>query len=359
MLCPGDGSLSGRVDADSMKPSTPSKLAVLIAVVAISSLLRCQDAGAPTTATPDTAPDLAHILAGGEPRNRAELVALQAHVQDLLERVLPATVNLGGGTGVIVEGNLVLTAGHVIESLPKRCAIVLHDGRRLDGETLGIDRTADTGLVRILTKGEFPTCPMGTLADVQRGDWVLMLGHPSGRKPGRSAPARLGRVLRLPGSMNGMLTSDCTMQAGDSGGPLFDMQGRVIGINSNISNPLTENRHANIDAFRAGWDKLLAGEITGERRLGGGPRQRLGLGAPIEWRGNDAVLGAVAADSAAAKAGLQQGDVVIEVGDKKVEGRRSWFQLLQDRKVGDKVAVVVRRGDATLSLEVALQEVAR
>jgi serine protease Do len=294
----------------------------------------------------EPAPDdrLAAILAGEAPQNLAELRAMQDHLQDLVETVLPATVSLGNASGVIVEGGFVLTAGHVTGQAGRKIRITLHDGRAIEGESLGLDMRTDTGLIRILGEGEFPARPLGRSGTLRTGQWCLMLGHPSGAKPGRSAPARLGRVLRVP--EQGYLVTDCTMQGGDSGGPLFDMDGRVIGINSRISGSLAQNMHVPIDAFHAAWDRLVAGEVVqiSERAR----NQPLGLRFE---RGEGVRIREVVPGSRALEAGFEVGDEILKVDGKRVADLGDYARVLRERS-GEEVAFEVARGEEVLVLKV-------
>jgi serine protease Do len=94
------------------------------------------------------------------------------------------------------------------------------------------------------------------------GQWCVALGHPGGYQDDRGIVLRLGQVLDM---SDQAITTNCTLVGGDSGGPLFDMDGRVIGINSRISEQLTNNMHVPVNAFREGgaWDRLLKGEVWG------------------------------------------------------------------------------------------------
>ncbi len=310
-------------------------------------------------ATPAIAdPALRRLLGGAEPASPADLQILQDHVQALLQQTLPATVSLGGATGVIVEGNLVLTAGHVTRTAGRRMTITLHDGRRLRGVSLGADLRADTGLIRITGEpdAKLPFLPMGRSADLRPGEWCVMLGHPSGSKPGRSAPARLGRVLRVPA--RGFVTTDCTMQGGDSGGPLLDMHGRVVGINSRISANLADNMHVPIDAFRDGWAGLLAGEVKGEAPAGRGGRGRIGLGAPVRFAEGRAIVGEVP-DGPAHRAGLRADDVLRKVDGSEVGTAADLARALQGFRPADEITVEVLRGEQVLVLAVPAQREGR
>ncbi len=296
---------------------------------------------------------LQEILAGADPVTVAELRAMQHHVQELIQRVLPATVSLPGASGVLVRRDgqpFVLCAAHVTKTADKSIRIQLTDGARIEGTSLGADHQSDVSLVRVDTEGEHPAVEIGRSSELKRGQWVLMLGHPSGRKNGRTAPARLGRVLRVPES--GYLVTDCTMQGGDSGGPLFDMQGRVVGINSRINNNLAMNMHAPVDALVAQWQELLDGKVTESRRRG--RRQRPGFGAELRYGEGCPVFEEVPSDSSAAKAGLRKGDRLFESDGVEVEGRRDVMRALREFEVGDRVAVVVERDGKGIELELEI-----
>src|SRR5205807_1727365 len=95
-------------------------------------------------------------------------------------------------------------------------------------------------------------------ADLKKGQWVITVGHPGGFRPDRSPPVRLGRVIE---STKSLVRTDCTIVGGDSGGPLFDMTGKVVGIHSRIGAPLSANIHVPVDTYRDTWDRLVKGEV--------------------------------------------------------------------------------------------------
>ena len=143
------------------------------------------------------------------------------------------------GSGVIVspEG-LVLSQRHVTHASesadPSRShrpgrevRVILHDGRECRAKLLGAYRFADLSMLKILDPGPFPFSTLDANRAVALGDDVLKLGHPRGYRRGRPPVARLGRVLMLSESM---FVSDCRVVGGDSGGPFFDLDGRLVGI---------------------------------------------------------------------------------------------------------------------------------
>lgn len=324
---------------------------VAAALAALTAALPAQ-APTPPPQQPVTAERLAEIFAGDEPKDVAELNAMQAHVQALIQKVLPATVSLPGASGVLVERDgapFLLCAAHVTLEADKAIKIRMTSGRMLDGTTRGANHRSDVSLVRVDEEDDLPAVEIGKSADLVRGQWVLMLGHPSGRKKGRTAPARLGRVLRVPES--GYLVTDCTMQGGDSGGPLFDMQGRVVGINSRISGNLAMNMHAPVDALMAEWQELFDGKVTESRRR----RGRAGFGAPLTYGEGCPVFEDVPEDSAAAEAGLKEGDRLFEIDGEEISSRRDVMRALRSLRSGDKVEVVIERDGKGVTLELELE----
>ena len=204
------------------------------------------------------------------PRSLEDVKALEERVQKVIAKVLPATVGVrignSAGSGVIVsEDGLVMTAGHVVGKPGQDVTFFFHDGKTAKGKTLGMFVTADAGMMKITDAGKYPFVELGTSADLKSGTWCVALGHPLGYQPGRPPVVRVGRVLRI---REGVIQTDCTLVGGDSGGPLFDLEGRVIGIHSRIAGPTDVNLHVPVDIFRENWDRLLKGDSWQEELYG-------------------------------------------------------------------------------------------
>ena len=160
-----------------------------------------------------------------------------------MKYALPATVGLnvqdGQGSGVIVsKDGYVLTAGHVSGAPGTRVTVVLSNGTMVRAQALGANNGIDSGMVKITTPGEYPFVPLGSTMNLVAGQWVVALGHPGGYQVSRPPVLRLGRILTVRGGPRGAVGTDCPLINGDSGGPLFDLDGRLIGINSRIG-PMT------------------------------------------------------------------------------------------------------------------------
>ncbi|MGA2174592.1 MAG: S1C family serine protease [Verrucomicrobiota bacterium] len=308
-------------------------------------------------AMPGPAPDhrleLPAVFRKAAPASMADLQAIQKCVEALVPQVSPAVVavevGVASGSGVIISADgLVLTAGHVCESPNRNVRFEFPDGKTARGKTLGLDDDADTGLMKITDPGPWPHVAVGDLEQARPGDWVLALGHPGGFDVKRSLVVRLGRIIRL---APGVLQTDCMISPGDSGGPLFDMQGRVIGIHTAISSSSAENFHVPITEFYDTWNQLV---LT--PRADGRPRP------PPAYAGVSVVddaagcrLRAIDNNSPASKAGLKIDDVILKVEGRTLAASASFARWVAEAGPGETLALQVKRGDKLLSLNLKLQ----
>lgn len=303
--------------------------------------------------TPAYRTDLRPAFAKNVPTSLADLRSMEQHVKALAARVSPAVVAVevgsGSGSGVIISADgLVLTAGHVCGVPGRDVNFTFPDGKTARGKTVGANQDNDTGLMRITDRGPWPHAEMGDLLQARIGDWVLALGHPGGFDLRRSLVVRLGRIIRLEPDA---LQTDCTISPGDSGGPLFDMHGRVIGIHSAISSSVAENFHVAVTAFYDGWALLV--KNPGEKHQADRPQAYVGAKGADDPDG--CRLTAVDEDGPAAKAGLKVGDLVVKVDGREVKLYASLLRWLAETEPGETLSLEVKRGDKLLSLEVKLE----
>jgi serine protease Do len=282
------------------------------------------------------------------PTSLADLKAIERQVKALVARLSPAVVAVevgsGSGSGVIISADgLVLTAGHVCGAPNGDVRFTFPDGKTARGKTLGVNHESDTGLMRITDHGPWPHADVGELAHGRLGDWVLALGHPGGFDRQRSLVVRLGRILRL---QDDALQTDCTISPGDSGGPLFDMYGRVIGIHSTISTSLAANYHVPINQFFDTWETLAkAGAPTPEP-----PRSYVGARGLEDATGYR--LTAIDENSPASKAGLKVGDIVLKVDGREIHASAVFQRWVAESRPGETLDLVVQRGNKLIMVRV-------
>ena len=218
----------------------------------------------------------------------------------------------------------------------------LSNGKRVRGKSLGINFGIDSGLAKITDEGEYPWVPMGKSGDLRRGAWILAIGHPGGYQRDRPAVVRIGRVIF---SNESVIRTDGTLVGGDSGGPLFNLSGQVVGIHSRIGRSLTANLHVPVDAYVSDWKRLVAGEAWGQMMgQSGGPF--VGIGGADHPKG--VRITSVVEGHAAAKAGIRVDDVVTRFDGRKVRNYRSMIAMIHTKKPGDTVKVVIERGGTTI-----------
>ncbi len=294
-------------------------------------------------------------------RNVDDLVSLEKRVHGVAQKALPATVALvsdgtgSSGSGVIIsKDGLILTAAHVIQGM-KNVDVYFPDGKKRVGKVLGANFSKDIGMVQMIDTGPWSFVEMGESKPLEAGDWLVALGHSAGFDPARTPPVRFGRVMSDgPGNY---FTSDCTLIGGDSGGPLFNLDGKLVGINSSIGWSWKNNNHAGVDGFREDWDRLTAGETWGALQmnpLANPETPVLGIVMGMRDEGRGVRVQKVEPNSPAAAAGLRVGDMIVAVDQEPVLGGAELQQVLIKKEVGDLISLGLVRGSEKLKIDVEL-----
>ena len=296
-----------------------------------------------------------------------DLRALQTSIWPVVEQARKTTVAVGAigstGSGVVVSAEgLVLTAGHVVTNLETgevadTVSILFDDGEEVLGKVLGINHRRDAAMIQLQGEGPWVFAPLGSSAQIRPGNWVLATGHPSGYDALRAAPVRFGRIISK--SADHFCGSDCVLFGGDSGGPLFDLEGKVVGIHSWIGEDVQTNTHAGISGFIEDWEWMKAGKRDGQLQPPPGQREgKPALGVIFDTNGGarSVKLDAVLAESAAELAGLRAGDVILRVDGQPTNGSR-FKRYLQNLEAGDEIVLDVQRGQEQLITRVKLGRV--
>ena len=294
------------------------------------------------------------------PENRKDLEAIQTALTSVLAKARAATVCIdlgqGSGSGVLVAADgLILTAGHVATGVGKDLTVILEDGRKFKAISLGVVADCDAAMIRITDKGEFPFIEIDRKDATRLGDWVFALGHSGGFDKERGSVVRIGRLVRM---AENTVQSDCTLIGGDSGGPLFDLQGRLIGIHSRVGNNLPMNMHVPMSVFVKNWDGMLKSEFIGEGPFVKKPEKGKGfLGLASEPApGGGLKVTKIGKDTPAEKADIKEGDILLKLNGTDLTTREQFQDLLKEMAVGDPLAFDATRDGKPLTFKLKLGE---
>ena len=269
--------------------------------------------------------------------------------------------NAGIGSGFVVRRDgIIVTNAHVIAGATK-VSIGMRDGTSYDATVVGIDETNDLAVVRIKAS-DLPVAPLGSSSTLIVGEWSIAIGNPFGFVLGNSEPSvsvgvisAVGRNLAGRGDGGGvyvdMIQTDAAINPGNSGGPLVNAAGDVVGVNSSIYSPSGGSVGLGfaipIDRTKRIVEDLL--EHGAVRQPWVGIRlQTPDVASAREAAAVGAIVARIVPGSPADRAGVRAGDQVIAAGARPVRNPFDWEARLLDLRVGEQLAVTVRRGGTPL-----------
>lgn len=306
---------------------------------------------------------LERVFRGADPSTLTELKMLEAQQTLVAQKIEQVTVNVqqgaAQGSGVIITPDgYVLTAAHVAGGMDRDAWLMLHDGTRVKARTLGMNRNKDAGLLKIVESREspWPHATLGRSRDLREGQWVIASGHPGGWKPDRGSVIRVGRVSKIRSdrdssgaNMAHTLFTDCALIGGDSGGPLFTLEGKLIGIHSRIGTEVSENMHVPIDVFDESWDRMVRKEVWGVL-----PGYQPVIGVKGSGSDDRPVIESVDPGGPAHRAGIEPGDLILKFDGVKIGTFEELKIGVRNKMPGDTVILEVKRGDQVLRVPIVV-----
>ena len=258
------------------------------------------------------------------------------------------------GSGFVVDGKegLIVTNNHVIDGADE-IIINFSDGSKLKVEkVIGKDTKTDLALLKVTPKRPLAQVPFGSSARLKVGDWVMAIGNPFGLGGSVSVGIISAKQRDInTGPYDDYLQTDAAINKGNSGGPLFNMDGEVIGVNTAIISPTGYSIGI---GFAVPSDAVVV--VIDQLRLYGETR-RGWLGVNIQSITDDlaeaygvkentgALVSSVAQNGPAAKAGIQEGDVILRFDGKDVNSMRGLPRIVAQTQIGKEVDVeIVRKG---------------
>jgi len=263
------------------------------------------------------------------------------------------------GSGFVIDpSGVIVTNNHVIEHAD-RITVTLADGHNLSAHVLGRDPRTDLAVLKVDADRPLHAVPWGDSDAARVGDWVVAVGNPFGL--GGTVTAGIvsarGRDINS-GSYDDFLQIDAPINRGNSGGPLFNQQGQVIGINTAIFSPSGGSVGLGF-AIPSNMARHIVADLREHGRV---DRGWLGISMQAVTPAmadalhmdepNGALVAKVENDSPAARAGLRAGDVIVKVGDTRIENPRTLARVVAAAKPGTALSFEVRRDGASHNLSV-------
>ena len=263
------------------------------------------------------------------------------------------------GSGFIIsKDGIVVTNNHVIENADE-IKIEMLDGSMLSAEVIGTDPKTDIAILKIDTSEELPFVKFGNSDILRAGDWVVAIGNPFGQGFSVSAGIVSARGRELNGRYDDYIQTDAAINRGNSGGPLFDVEGNVVGVNTAILSP---------NGLSIGIGYSMSSNVVSkvvEQLIEYGETQRGWLGVRIqdisediaESLGLSEVAGALVTsvpDGPAQNAGIKSGDVIVDFDGVNVNDTRSLIRIVGSSKVGKTVIIGIMRDGKKIEIKVKL-----
>ena len=264
----------------------------------------------------------------------------------------------GQGSGFILrDDGIVLTNAHVVDGADE-VMVKLTDKREFKAKVLGVDKTSDVAVLKIEAKN-LPTIKVGSAANTRVGEWVLAIGSPFGFENTATAGIVSAKSRSLPDdNYVPFIQTDVAVNPGNSGGPLFNMAGEVIGINSQIY-----SRSGGYQGLSFAIPIEVVMKVE-EQIVKHGKVQRGRLGIAIQEvnqsladsfgmsKPTGALVSSVEKDSPAGKAGLEPGDVILSVNGKEIAGSSELPPVIADIAPGESAKLQVWRKGGTRDVDV-------
>lgn len=300
---------------------------------------------------------------------------------DLAEKLPPSVVNISSfsqsetengegntplseslGSGFIIDGNgYIITNNHVVDKA-ESISITLSDNTKTEARVIGKDPKTDLALIKIETKRPLNAVKFGDSDKIRVGDWVLAIGNPFGLGSSVTAGIVSAKSRDIEsGPYDSFIQTDASINQGNSGGPMFNLQGEVIGISSAIFSTTGASQGVGfaIPANLAGWviSQLKEhGEVKrgwiGIKIQPNTPEIADSLGISAN---QGVVVSGVTEQGPAQKAGLQAGDIVLSFNRQPIDNTKNLSRLIAETKIGTPAPIEIWRSGQKQTLTVPIE----
>ncbi|MBI4119810.1 MAG: trypsin-like peptidase domain-containing protein [Parcubacteria group bacterium] len=284
---------------------------------------------------------------------------------------------IGAGTGFFVSGDgMIVTNKHVVEDTSADYTVILKEGKSVAAKVLALDPVKDIAVLKVEgpPTGGYPFIQLGDSSSLKVGQTVIAIGNALGEFQNTVSVgviSGLSRTITASGGFSGpeilaqVIQTDAAINPGNSGGPLLDLSGRAIGINSAVAQGAENISFAlPIDSVKKAIEDVKSfGKIRypylGVRYIIINPAVKESRKLSVDYgalmTASEGEL-AVLPNSPAKKAGIQQGDIILEFDGKKINQNNTLADLIADKKIGDKVSLKILREGKEIQREATLEE---
>jgi S1-C subfamily serine protease len=260
----------------------------------------------------------------------------------------------GTGTGWVYDDRHIVTNQHVVQGA-NEVTVRFKDGREVQARVLGTDPSTDVAVLELDEGADVPSAlERGSSEALEVGDPVVAIGSPFGLDSSLTTGvvSGLGRTIEAPNgfAIDGAIQTDAALNPGNSGGPLLDLNGRVVGMNAQIASSIGSNSGVGYAI------PIETVQDVVEQLLQGGEVRHAYLGVQIEDVENNggARTAEVVPNGPADDAGIRQGDVIVGAAGEDVQNGDDLRQAVNDRKPGDELELELRRNGDTRTVTVEL-----
>lgn len=345
-------------------------LAVLLSIISgfVGGVIATQLDETTSTAgdEPYTQVTSAPVVSDAEPVDATSVARVAQRLADSVVTIsaqVDGVMGEGGATGtgvVITSDGEILTNAHVVEGASEVRVRFANDTEPVEAEVLAFDTGNDLALLKVNASG-LVAATFAKPGSVRVGDQVVAIGYALALDGGPSVTTGIVSALKRTiftesGALNSLIQTDAAISSGNSGGPLVNMRGEVVGINTAVARG-DSNSSANNIGFAISVDETLTVLEQLRSQAAGEERTEGFLGVSIDARtdgGAGSIITTVQPDSPAQAAGILEGDVVLAVDGEPVNGQAGLVAAIRDRSPGDTIEIDLVRDGERLTVSATL-----
>jgi len=270
--------------------------------------------------------------------------------------------SLGSGFIIDAEKGIVVTNNHVVKDADE-VRVIFHDDESVEAEVIGRDEKTDLAILKVTTDKKLTAVKFGDSNVLRVGDWVVAIGNPFGLGGTVTAGIVSARSRDIhSGPYDDYIQTDASINRGNSGGPMFNLKGEVIGINTAIFSPTggsvgigfaipsalaqpVVDQIVEFGRTRRGWIGVRIQTVTEEIA------ESLGLKKP-----HGALVASITEGGPAEKAGLKPGDIILEFNGKKIKEMREVPRIVAETKINTDVPLVIWRDNKEVKSKISVAE---